>query len=356
MVHTESSSSYRSPVPTTATVHPKEMRPSSPRKSGLALLVGCALASTWCGGAPTAPSASSQVSTLGSTSGTANEVPNDGVGRTEPPPPTTPAPPPSGTASAWLSAIADTGWCGSRAMPQVARLLDHLDGDVLLVGDLAYMNGLLDEFRRCFDPDFGRFGARLRPAPGNHDYGRPDADGYFTYFGERAGPGRRGYYAFTAGEWQVLMLNSSVPIGRHSEQYAWVQQQLQQAPARCTLAAVHHPFDNSGTSGANPWLRDVWELLHAQGADIVVSGHDHLYERFAPQDASQRPDPARGVRQFIAGTGGAPLYPRSRSAINSEIVIQAHGVLRLKLDPASYEWTFLDVNGTALDLGMGTCH
>ncbi|MGE3887323.1 MAG: metallophosphoesterase [Vicinamibacterales bacterium] len=255
-----------------------------------------------------------------------------------------------------MNAIADTGWCGSQAMPQVARLLDSLSGDVLLVGDLAYMNGLLDEFRRCFDPDFGRLGARARPAPGNHDYGRPDADGYFTYFGDRAGPGRRGYYAFRAGSWQVLMLNSSVPINRHSEQYAWVQQRLQQEPARCTLAAVHHPLDSSGTSGANPWLRDMWGLLHDNGAEIVVSGHDHLYERFAPQDATQRPDPARGVRLFIAGTGGAPLYPRSRSAINSEIVIQSHGALRLKLDPDSFEWMFLDVHGNALDRGMGTCH
>lgn len=255
-----------------------------------------------------------------------------------------------------MNVIADTGWCGSAAMAQVGRLLGNLSGDVILAGDLAYMNGTLDEFRRCFDPDFGKLGARLRPTPGNHDYGRADADGYFTYFGDRAGPGRRGFYAFRAASWQVLMLNSSVPIGRNSEQYAWVQQRLQQEPTRCTLAAVHHPFDSSGTSGANPWLRDIWGLLHDNGADVVVAGHDHLYERFAPQDANQRSDAARGIRLFIAGTGGAPLYPRSRSAINSELVIQAHGALRLKLDPTAYEWEFVDVNGSALDRGMGACH
>ena len=241
-------------------------------------------------------------------------------------------------------------------MAQVAQLLRNLSGDVLLAGDLAYMNGTLDEFRRCFDPDFGSLGGRLRPTPGNHDYGRPDADGYFTYFGDRAGPGRRGFYSFRAASWRVLMLNTSVPIGRNSEQYAWVQQQLQQEPTRCTLAAMHHPFDSSGTSGANPWLRDIWGLLHQNGADVVVAGHDHLYERFTPQDANQRPDQAQGIRLFLAGTGGAPLYPRSRAAINSELVIQAHGVLRLKLEPTLYEWEFLDVNGGALDRGMGNCH
>lgn len=241
-------------------------------------------------------------------------------------------------------------------MGQVARLLGTVAGDVLLAGDLAYMNGLLDEFRRCFDPDFGRLGSRLKALPGNHDYGRPDADGYFTYFGERAGPSRRGFWAFRAAAWQVLMLNSSVPIGRNSEQFNWVQQQLQQDRTRCTLAALHHPFDSSGTNGPNPWLRDIWELLHQNGVEVVVAAHDHLYERFAPMDANQRADPARGVRQFTAGTGGAPLYSRGRAAANSETVIQQHGVLRLKLEPALYQWEFLDVNGIPLDRGLNICH
>jgi 3',5'-cyclic AMP phosphodiesterase CpdA len=241
-------------------------------------------------------------------------------------------------------------------MSQIARLLGDLPGDILLTGDLAYMNGTADEYRRCFDPDFGRFGGRLRPTPGNHEYGAPGADGYFQYFGPRAGADRRGFYAFRAGSWKVLMLNSSLPIGRNSEQYVWIDRQLHDEPTRCTLAAIHHPFDSSGTNGPSPYLRDVWELLYQNGAEAVVAAHDHLYERFGAMDANLRPDPVRGLRQFTAGTGGAPLYPRARAAANSELVIQAHGVLRLKLDPALYEWEFLDVQGNALDRGLTLCH
>jgi hypothetical protein len=241
-------------------------------------------------------------------------------------------------------------------MGQVARLLDGLPGDILLTGDLAYMNGSADEFRRCFDPDFGRFGNRLRPTPGNHDYGTANGDGYFSYFGNRAGLDRRGFYAFKAASWKVLMLNSSTPIGRNSDQYLWAQRELQTDPTRCTLAAVHHPFESSGTNGPNPWLKDMWALLHSHGVEVLVAAHDHLYERFGPMDADSRPDTARGMRQFTAGTGGAPLYSRGRVAPHSEALIQQHGVLRLKLDPAAYEWEFVDTNGNALDRGLTICH
>jgi hypothetical protein len=320
------------------------------------LFVACAVALAWCGRSPTAPSSTTQLSVLSGPSGTGTEGPDGGSAPATPP--TTPAAPETvapGTGSVWVNVIGDTGWCGSEAMSQVARLLSNLSGDILLAGDLAYMNGTLEEFRRCFDPDFGQFGDRLRPTPGNHDYGRPDADGYFTYFGARAGPARRGYYSFRAASWKVLMLNSSVPINRNSEQYSWVREELEQSPTRCTLAVVHHPFESSGKNGPNPWLREIWQLLHEHGVEVVAAAHDHLYERFAPQDANPRPDPS-GVRQFTAGTGGAPLYSRRRSAPNSEVVIVSHGVLRLKLDPTLYEWEFLDVNGNALDRGMTACH
>ncbi len=326
------------------------------RTVGLTLVLGCAVLSAFCGGTQTSPSAVSNVSTPTAIGGTANDTPVS----EDPPagtvPPGMPEPPPPGSGSAWLNAIGDTGWCGSQAMPQVAQLLDSLPGDVLLAGDLAYMNGSADDFRRCFDPDFGRLGNRLRPTPGNHEYGTPNAEGYFGYFGTRAGTDRRGYYAFRAGAWNVLMLNSSVPINRNSEQFLWIQRQLDENPARCTLATIHHPFESSGHNGPNPWLRDVWGLLHSKGVEMVVAAHDHLYERLAPMDADQRADPAKGVRQFIAGTGGAPLYSRGRTAANSEALVQQHGVLRLKLEPTLYEWQFVAVNGATLDQGVSVCH
>jgi hypothetical protein len=119
---------------------------------------------------------------------------------------------------------------------------------------------------------------------------------------------------------------------------------------------LHHPFASSGPNGPNPGQRDLWDMMHGQGVDVVVSGHDHFYERHAPQDASGRADPARGIRQFIAGTGGAPPYARARASQHSEILLSNHGMLRLKLEPALYEWQYMDVNGTVLDRGLNVCH
>jgi 3',5'-cyclic AMP phosphodiesterase CpdA len=231
-----------------------------------------------------------------------------------------------------------------------------LGGDLFLAGDLAYPNGTLAEFQRCFDPDFGKFRARFWAAPGNHDYVTAGAAGYFSYFGDRAGPLNRGYYSVRSATWQVLMLNSNIDLGRGSAQLDWVRQELTANPSRCQMAVLHHPFDSSGPNGPNPNQRELWGVMNGLGVDVVVSGHDHLYERHAPQDANQRADPARGIRLFIAGTGGATPYARARAAAHSEILLATFGLLRLKLEPALYEWEFQDVNGTVLDRGLNICH
>lgn len=241
-------------------------------------------------------------------------------------------------------------------MAPLARLITELGGDLLLAGDLAYPNGTLDQYRRCFDPDFGKFRSRIWATPGNHEYETAGAAGYFTYFGERAGPDRRGYYAIQESTWQVLMLNSNIPHARNSPQLEWVRQQLQRNPSRCTAALMHHPFDTSGPNGPHPGLRDLWELMHGLGVDVVVAGHDHLYERHGAQDASQKYDPAKGMRLFIAGTGGAPPYRRTRTAQHSELLLSMPGLLRLKLSPALYEWEFRDVTGAIQDRGLNICH
>ncbi len=266
-----------------------------------------------------------------------------------------PVVPPAGGGVVTVSAVGDVGWCGSPGVAQTAALLARFSDDILLLGDLAYPNGTASDFRRCFDPDYGRFMARFRAGPGNHEYDVAGADGYFTYFGPAAGPSRAGYYAYRAGSWQVLVLNSSVPIDRGSAQFQWVREQLQQR-VRCTMATVHHPYDSSGPHGQTPILRDLWQLLSDHGADVVLNGHDHNYERLAPQNADRRLDLERGIRQFTVGTGGAPLYPQSRRAANSEVFLQSWGVLRLSLEPTQYQWEFLDVTGAALDRGADTCH
>lgn len=264
-------------------------------------------------------------------------------------------PPPAGQGTAALLAVGDVGWCGSPGVAQTAALLDRFSDPILLLGDLAYPNGSAADFQRCYHPEYGRFRSRSRPVPGNHEYDLGNADGYFGYFGDAAGPGRSGYYSFEAASWRVLMLNSAIPIERGSAQYAWVQDQLQRR-SRCTLATVHHPFDGSGRHGPTPFLRDIWQLLYDNGADVVVNGHEHNYERIAPQDANRRLDHDRGLRQFTVGTGGAPVYAKTRHAANSEFFADTWGALRLELAPTGYSWQFLDVNGMTLDRGTASCH
>ena len=322
---------------------------------GLALLLGSAIALTQCGGGglPTSPAPVAVVDPNNPVVTDPPVVPNpDPVVPTMPPVIPTP-----GSSSTVVNVLGDTGWCGSPALAPLARLFERFDGDILLAGDLAYPSGTMAEFRNCFEPSFGKFKSRMRATPGNHDYvSSVSAQSYFEYFGDRSGPNRLGYYSFKAAEWTVLMLNSNVPINRGSAQYAFVLNTMQQTPTRCTMAVLHHPFDSSGINGPTPSLRDVWELMYNLGGDVVIAGHDHLYERHAPVDTDQRRDDAKGIRQFTVGTGGAPLYSKVRNALNSEFLTSNFGVLRLKLDPALYEWQFMDMNGNVLDRGLNVCH
>ncbi len=318
---------------------------------GMALLLGSAIILTQCGGgsSPTAPVTAVE-----------NPVPvaiTPPVPETVEIPVTPPVIPAPGSASTSINVLGDTGWCGSPALAPISRLFERFDGDIILAGDLAYPSGTMEEFRNCFEPSFGRFKSRMRASPGNHEYvASVSADSYFSYFNDRSGPHRLGYYSFRAAEWTVLMLNSNIPIGRNSAQLAFVRRVMQQSPTRCTMAVMHHPFDSSSLNGPTPALRDLWELMYTLGGDLVLNGHDHVYERHAPVNADQRRDDAKGIRQFTVGTGGAPLYGRVRNAINSELMIANYGLLRLKLDPALYEWQFMDMNGNVLDRGLNVCH
>lgn len=256
--------------------------------------------------------------------------------------------------------IASCAWSRDRA---TARLVDAIPGIVMTAGDNAYQIGSHRQFRRCYAPTWGRFRDRTRPVPGNHDWGTPGAAGYFRYFGRLAGPPGRGYYAFSAGTWRVYALASDCwAVGgckMGSAQYRWLQSDLASHPRRCVLAVWHAPRFSSGPHGNSSATRPLLKLLYDAGAEVVVNGHDHVYERFAPARPDGRADPAYGIRQFVVGTGGAPLYSfRKRLAPNSQVRdASTHGVLRLRLAPDGFSWKFLPVRGDKFtDEGAGDCH
>jgi hypothetical protein len=254
-----------------------------------------------------------------------------------------------------MIAAGDIGQCGLPAVAQTANLVAGLDGDVILAGDIAYFQGTAANFRDCFNPFWGGFRSRWHPVPGNHDYESPNAGPYFDYFGSAAGPAGVGYYSFTAGDWLILMLNSNIPATRGSLQWEFARIQLEQQRTPCTMAVWHHPLFTSGQNGPNTFMRDMWELLEAHHAEVVVNGHDHVYERFARQTSAGAADPVNGVRQFTAGTGGAELTRFIRVERNSEERIMQNGVMYFTLRPAAIEWEFHAIDGSVTDRGLDTC-
>jgi hypothetical protein len=257
--------------------------------------------------------------------------------------------------TAEVIAVGDIGWCGSNGTRATAQLVDSLSGRLLLAGDIAYPNGSAQDFEQCFEPFWGRFRSRWHAAPGNHDYLTPNASAYFNYFGNAAGADRSGYYTLFLGDWQILMLDSNIATSRGSPQWEFVRRELDLQHRPCTLAMWHHPLFTSGQNGPNLYMRDIYSLLEAGSADIIVNGHDHVYERFARQTVDGRPSD-RGIRQFVVGTGGAELYRFVTTAPNSEARVAQFGVLRLTLQPNAYRWEFVLTNGGLGDSGTDTCH
>jgi 3',5'-cyclic AMP phosphodiesterase CpdA len=250
----------------------------------------------------------------------------------------------------------DIGECGRAGAEKTAALLDQYDGMIFTAGDNAYMNGTAEEYRNCYNPHWGRHRARTFPSPGNHEYGQPGPAGYFGYYGAVAAPSAPGFYSVNLGAWHIVSLNTSIPVDANSAQIQWLRADLTANKTACAAAIFHHPLFSSGDNGGSARIRDIWRVLHAFAVDVVISGHDHVYERFAPQDADGKLDIARGVRQFTAGTGGAKLYGFPRVEPNSEVRGAAWGILRLALKSTDYAWEFIPVAGQAFrDSGTGTC-
>jgi len=256
-----------------------------------------------------------------------------------------------------LVGAGDIARCGTPGAEATAKVLDRVSGTVFVAGDNAYMNGSAEDYRNCYEPTWGRHLRRTRPVPGNHEYQTPGASGYFEYFGARAGPFGLGYYGYKLGSWQVLALNSEIPLGAGSAQLDWVRSELTGNASPCTAVYWHRPLFSSGPNGPNRDMRDLWELLYSMDVEIVINGHDHLYERFAPQTPDGRSDPVRGIRQFTVGTGGAPSYSVMRTTANSEVAAGVFGVAAFTLQNGSYRWEFMPAEGVAfLDSGAGVCH
>jgi len=273
---------------------------------------------------------------------------------------TSPTPPVLGDSVAVLVGAGDVGVCGSAGAMATGKLLDNQAGTVFVAGDIAYTDGTAEQFRMCYDPAWGRHKSRTRPAPGNHEYGAPGAAPYFEYFGANAGPPGLGYYRYRAASWVVFSLNSNTEGGERQMQLDWLRREIGVQPAECTVAYFHHPRFSSGSHGTLPTpaaVTDFWRELYDAGADIIISAHEHFYERFGPQRPDGALDLQFGLRQFVVGTGGAPLTQPVRRLANSETVLSAYGVFRLTLQGQSYRWDFLAADGgSILDSGSGTCH
>jgi hypothetical protein len=254
-----------------------------------------------------------------------------------------------------LVGAGDIGDCSSPGAEETAALLNTIGGTVFTAGDNAYPNGSADDFRYCYEPSWGRFKLRTRPSPGNHDYMTAGASAYFDYFGANAGPRGLGYYHFAVGEWVVFSLNSNIDAGPGSAQAVWLRRELEGLRPRCLAAIWHHPIASSG-SGSGAAMRYIWQILQEFSAEIVISSHDHFYERFTPIDANGVPA-ANGIRLFIVGTGGAPLTPGAGRHVASEAWASVWGVLQLTLRPDSYQWAFVPVSAAAPihDAGYGPC-
>ena len=255
-----------------------------------------------------------------------------------------------------LVGAGDLAVCGSESTAATAKLLDRIPGIVFTAGDNVYPAATDALYRDCYAPTWGRQLWRTHPLPGNHDWDNPgSAAAYFAYFGAASSP-PGGYYSYNAGAWHVLALNSNIAAGAGSAQYEWVKADLAASATTCMLVVWHHPLFSSGPNGNSSRMRDMWRLLQQWGVEVVVSGHDHTYERFAPQDADGRATPA-GLRQFVVGTGGYDLYGLGARQPNSELFeSRTWGVIRFTLKRTSYEWEFVPIDGQSFrDSGSGAC-
>ena len=293
--------------------------------------------------------------------------------------------PPSAKASAEEVALAgasvligagDIATCPSTADERTAAIVDSvLKADsvagvtdaVFSAGDNAYPSGRAEDFVNCFTPSWGsptkRIMKAIKPVPGNHEYETEGATPYFAYFGDRAGTPGKGYYSYKLGEWRIYALNSQIAVDSRftdadrKEQEDWLRKDLKDNPTKCALAYWHHPLFSSSYHGREVLMSPLFQILYEGNAELVISGHDHTYERFAAQNVAGVNDTLRGIAQIVVGTGGADLRGFLAPSSNSLVRVQGYyGVIKFTLGAAGYQHAFLDTTGRIWDPGSGKCH
>ena len=262
-----------------------------------------------------------------------------------------------------LVGAGDIAYCGNDNDEATAQLIDNTPGTVITMGDNVYDSGSATEYANCYNPTWGRFKSRTTPVPGNHEYVTASATGYFNYFGAAAGNPGEGYYDYALGAWHVIVLNSNCSAvggcGAGSPEEVWLRSVLAQSTAQCTVAVWHHPRFSSGTThGSSTAVAPFWQALYDYGADVVLNGHEHLYERFGMQAPGGTADAVYGLREFTVGTGGRSSYGYSTTPLpNSDVRGRPYGVLKLILHDDSYTWEFTPVaDQTFTDMGTSACH
>ena len=254
-------------------------------------------------------------------------------------------------------AAGDIGDCvGAGDEATAALLTEHPDVPILALGDLAYESGTSEEFATCFGSSWGAHKARIYPVPGNHEYHQAGAAPYFAYFSSRAGENGLGHYSFDLGAWHLVALNSERDLGEDGAQLRWLRADLAANKRPCVLAFLHKPRFTMADYDDDPAMQPFWSALAGAGAEVVLTAHDHNYQRYKPLNAAGKLA-ADGTRQFVVGTGGGGnldhIRPDTRRDAASGDTL---GLLELTLRPDGYDWRFLPVAGqTFTDSGSGGC-
>jgi acid phosphatase type 7 len=256
-----------------------------------------------------------------------------------------------------LVGAGDISSCSGSGDEATAKLIDGIAGVVFTAGDNAYESGSTSEYTNCYNPTWGRFKDRTNPSPGNHEYNTSGATGYYGYFGAAAGDPSKGYYSYNLGSWHIVVLNSEISTATGSAQEKWLRQDLIDNQTTCTLAYWHEPrFSSGSTHGSSSAVQPLWQALYDYHADVIVNGHEHNYERFAPQSPSGAAD-VNGLMEFVAGMGGRSHYGFGSILANSLARNgDTYGVLKFTLHSTSYDWQFVPEAGkTYADSGTASC-